>query len=1540
MSLPTPPATSHHRDKEIRLPGSRVAWAQHNQYFILSYSPTRAAPLPLRSCVEQPAKSILKKRDHPCLLPPEDDQREITPEPEDPLVDLTYLSRPVQQIISPDSTLRDLIEAYSILHARLRVAVASSTDADASWPFFQPLRKNIHLFTQAVCRDLGRALVEPKSDLAPDDDIPLNCENECEDDEAFSLLPSPKQSPRKKQGMSASQIKFARDLCTTTHAVLRLLSAIFTLQPLHQIFDDVQLRDMLTHVLAIPIADELPTPNARKTCALSIWLLQVQRLPETVLIPARDRIAFALRRGMEGELGKEGKKGSACDGLKAVHDLSLHQPTTFIPAFTELLPSILANLLAPTLGLRTQACHALGGFVLGCVSLPSSSLHVRISSIVSTFLTTSTASSPRRSSTKPAAEPGIIRALRTILNTVDPQHVAQGPVWALSVLASLIVLLGPLVCTDVRLNRIVSALLTLAMRNKKSSVRALASLLWRCVAWAYLRPPLELYPEGGEGHEEVRGEEDTQLARESFWKLVKSVVDMGTGVSTVAALLGDDWDDEDRLRKALRLVKTMINKGGQTTLDAIDIAKILVDYESPGKPWSINKLLPHSLFSSNPGLLTADYKTLSTAVKPIFDECPQVNDIRPLTRDQLSRDWVFDELIAIWRATLGCLKLSDDRSLPSETLATWNGLVKSNVTVLLDADDHDGIIEFASKSASILAEVLRDSQLDLSLIALPASSKIGLHSKATKNISVRSNSAMKLGTVRELWASMRTIFPSNLLHAGGAKLLECLVEDESDLVWETDAPDTARKEWARLSSETLAVCDVEELKKFWAKRSQSYATMTYEPGVRSLVWSCFVETWTADREASWEGATILLGVPFDNRSAWELSNDEFGVWDGFLRHTMNKANDNGTDAMVVLDHVASVVARSPCPAFASSTRVADLLLSHCEMDDIRELPSNVFELVNDTLLSTYPPEPRNLKPSMWLIASLTRAIDACPVDLRLNLLEATQDGVGAWLSDEYCVFTRDEYALDVLPLYQTALLGIQELPRTLRVIEALSPLLQSVFIGRDDKPRVAREAFTEFWTTTFGDVEEPDGGWPEDLRICLLPDEEELLDVDTEPSSDAEELEDATACVHSSADSHSEDLSRTPPSSPRSSSLCSVRTTQVSEDRSASSPFIGRLGPALFTPFVDPKVSLTSPVGSLSPPPACTVTEPSTPITGSRSSRATTPSRPHKPMSTPETLQSLLLKPPTGTLPVYPATPTTPRSACKVRSSLSPGKGRGFGDKENVSPLPILPAVDGIYSTPSKSKSSTILGKRQMIDELPRESAAKKGRTSFIRSSIEFPSAIDSDLEDERMVEAALSSPARKVQVHYEQFPAPNKISPTSTNSRKRKRQRIVMEAVVVPTLADIQRRKRIMHRRASTESVSAATTSPGLRRSSSMPKLRDSFSDDTVALRRKRLKFWDDVNTSPSPSLTVLEETVIAGSDDSIMLTGTGSRIPESESSDDDPHLGQVSPRHLASPAPRRYMNPDDDASSDDAPSSSPSRDLVARRQQRFGLLAQALCR
>lgn len=263
----------------------------------------------------------------------DENQRDITPEPSDPLVDLHYLDGPVSRVVAFDASLRDLIEGYSVLAARLRACVTESTDIDASWPLFQPLRIQRTAFVQSLVRDLGRAMVDPleKTYIIHEDEtktmsdmvrVPL------------TGLPSPKDSPRKKRGMSEEQVKYARDLCTTCHSVLKLLAVMFTLPAIYHIFTgesgrvrviriqllnlntDEQLGLILTQVLAIPLANQLPTPNARKTCALSIWLLQVQRLPAEVLEPARDRIAYALRRGIEGELGKEGKKGSASDGMK------------------------------------------------------------------------------------------------------------------------------------------------------------------------------------------------------------------------------------------------------------------------------------------------------------------------------------------------------------------------------------------------------------------------------------------------------------------------------------------------------------------------------------------------------------------------------------------------------------------------------------------------------------------------------------------------------------------------------------------------------------------------------------------------------------------------------------------------------------------------------------------------------------------------------------------------------------------------------------------------------------------------------------------------------------------------------------------------------------------------------------------------------------------------------------------------------------------------------------------------------------------------
>ncbi|KAG0704222.1 hypothetical protein DFH29DRAFT_912360 [Suillus ampliporus] len=1532
-SLPTPPSTSH-RDKETTsLPGSRVAWTQQNQYHILT-SPKGHVSFPSTASRHRPTKSILKKSAPRLLALSEEGQREATPEPEDPLVNLSYLTRPVSQILASETSFTDLIDAYAVLAARIRSAVAGTTDADASWPLFQPIRKNTQPFTDAVCRDLGKALVEPKApELESEpEDFPFNHE---EEEELPSLLPSPKKSPRKKKrGMSAGQAKYARDLCTTSHAVMRLLGAVFTLPAVYRVFTDVQLCEMLTAVLAIPMADALPTPNARKTCALSIWLIQVQRLPEEVLVPARDRIAFALRRGMEGELGKEGKKGSACDGLKAIHDLSVYQPSTFVPAFTELLPSILANLLAPTLLLRTQACHALGGFVLACVSIPQSSLHVRISKAVATFLTTPPrSSSPRKTPTKPSLDPIIVRTLRTTLNALEPQHAAQGPVWALSVIASFIVLLGPAVYMDIKLTRVISALLQLAVRNKKSSVRGLACVTWRCVAWAYFRSPPSTVS-NDENDVQDSNDRDVELLRENYWKLLKSITDMGAGVSTVAALLGHDAEDEDRLRKALTLVKTMIRKGGQTCGDGMEIARILVNFENTGENWSMNKLLPHSLFSSNPGLLTAEYKTLAGAVRPIMEECPQMSDVRSLTRDELSCGWVFDELIHIWRSGLACLELPEGSGTPGDVLAIWGGLLKANVAVLQDENNDDGTIDFATKAATILVEILCDPKLDLSAKYGPPPSQqaspVG-EVKVTPRRSLipsRSNAALKLVVARDLWTVIRTTFPNSLLHSAGARLLTCLIEDEAALVWETDSPDDARTQWAYFCAEVLVVCEVDDLREFWSTRSRGMSMMSHEPGVQSLVWGCFVERWTEDAEGSWEGAALLLGIPFGKSNSWDMANDEFEIWDNFLQHAVNKALDYGVDASTVLDRVAEIVSENPCPAYASSTRVADLLLTHLDMADVRQLPSYIFDFVNDTMQSTYPPEPRNKVTSIWMIRSLIRVVDACPVELRLNLLDTLQEGISLWISDEFHVFNEDEYTGDVLPLYQTSLLGIQELPRSLYVLDTLSGLIESVFFGRYDKPSAGYESFEEFWQSTFAGHEEPEGGWPQRIQACVEWSSKPcaVADMSVEVSETVPQVEESES--GSSSDSLDSDHLQYP--SPQTSPALDSPLALDQNDLPSSghltnandcSPFVGRLGPALFTPL---SLESDSPLFP-------SILYPTTPT--QRQNRAATPPRPHKPSTTPESFHSLLLRSPASTLPLSSVPPSTPRRLPtkleKTPCSASPGKRRMLEDKENMSPVRSVIQRIATSSPIKDNATSSVLGNRQTLDEPWDNDISKKGRRAcgtFIRSSIEFPSADgDSDMEEEQAV-ACLLSPSRS---------SVSTLGSSPVGNACKKRKRVLMDAVVLPPLEEIRLRWQ-MQRRASVEQPLLRTPKKCMRRTRSLPDLLsdsevDVFEDD----RRKRIRLWDDSESSDleeqlsSSPLKALEDIQMAGSDDSIMLTGP---TRQSSEGSDDLYAAEIPPQHLVSPAPRRIAH---DLSSDPV-SSSPSRELVARRKHRMFSLSE----
>ncbi|KAI0061493.1 hypothetical protein BV25DRAFT_1857413 [Artomyces pyxidatus] len=1544
MTLPTPPGTSR-KEKEncaSKSTNGRVVWSQHNKFHNLSSPPRRSLTSSAKK--EPPARSILKRNPHPLLPLFIEKQREETPEPSDPLIDLHYLEWPVSKIIAGDASLRDLIEAYSVLAARLRAAVCETTDGDCSWPLFQPLRKNSVAFVDAVVRDLGRAIVDPLARATQTGDTPSTPVT------AWTALPSPK-SPKKRAGMTEDQVKHARDLCTTTHAVLKLLAFAFTVPAVYRVFTDDQLGSILTQALAIPLANELPTPNARKTCALAIWLIQSQRLPIEVLAPAKDRITYALRRAIEGELGKEGKKGSASDGLRAIHDLSLHEPSVFVPAFTELLPSALDNLLAPTLNLRAQACHAIGGFALASSQIPPSPVHSRISGAVASFLT-AVPPSPRKPNsnpllnTSPTPDPLIVRTLRTTLNANDPVQAPQGPVWAISVIASFIVLLGPRISSSVKIGRILSALLSLAMRHKKSSVRALTCLAWRPITWAYFQPPL-LQDDGEDGEEEMASDDDQAPAllsrqeednKEAFWRVVRSVIDMGAGMATVAALLANRTDDEGDLAKVIVVLKAMVHKGGYACRDAMEIMRRLVGSETV-PDWSWSKLLPRPLFSVHPGLLTAEFKTLSSAVKPIVDDASVAEDVRPLTKTELRIPAVFDGLIEVWRDALTQVNLSTDAQLPSEVVEIWRGLLTSAVSGLQGADDDDALLKLAERIGSILSNILEDP--DVQLVPKPETPPADhlmfdpeiVHNPALTP-HARSNAAMKLSVTRDLWECAHQIVPAHEIGVASENVLAFLMEKESSLVWETDSPHDAREQWALLCTEMLVHCRAGPLKVFWGMRSTSKKwEWGWSAEVRSLVWRNFAERWREIACAKWENALVLLGVPFADRDAWDMTTEDLDVWDATLQFCIDKSLDEGVDSSRVLDHVASIISSTHIPTSTSSTRVADILLSRLDISDAVEVPATLLEFVNDTLESTYPPEPRNKVVSMWLLRTVTRVIDSCPVGLLQSAVQALQAGLSTWVADEYRVFSHEEYSFDVVPVYEAAVVCAQSLYPSSGALVALAPLLESGFIGREDKPESVAQTFRDFWAATYAGSTPPQDGWPQRLLAYLPTPVEEVASMELEPVC-------TTGSVLDVADLFAAGV-------PDSDTEESIPALVRDAPRDVPAALLGAafaMGPTCTVaaddeePVAGPSTLAASPIR-----PAQPQSLPVTPKTPLCMSLSTPPHRRSKNLDTgreQHTLSPVNL--PFSARVVLPVTPS--------RSPRTPRKVATHDDKENASPRPVIASV--MERIAMQSPTLSHLGKRGPPESLAEERPAKKGRLNgspvsiFQHRNLEASPASNDSEEDRLLVERDLFSTPSSSKYRPMSTPSPLKrpaisarsfydsvasrrrshianVSPSPTPSRKRKG--IFMDAVEVPLLRDVRKQQR----RESAEGESLVPRG-SLRRVQSL-NLPGSSRRTGPPSKRPKLRVSSSLGFSSSP-LRALEDARIDSDDSVIASHSPALDKADVPSSDDDPHVGQVTPHHLVSPAMRRLW--DSDPPSDDSNASvSPSREHVARRIfQRLG--------
>lgn len=712
----------------------------------------------------------------------------------------------------------------------------------------------------------------------------------------------------------------------------------------------------------------------------------------------------------------------------------------------------------------------------------------------------------------------------------------------------------------------------------------------------------------------------------------------------------------------------------------------------------------------------------------------------------------------------------------------------------------------------------------------------------------------------------------------------------------------------------------------------------------------------------------MLG--YRDKNAWVMSEEDLTRWQNLLEYATAQALDEGQDeahshsvlsalATSIASHNTSILfGTSSSPTSSNSNvpvntlsspsiRLADLLLtslaSSFASDSCVQLPQSVLEFVNDAMRESYPPLPRDTMVFLWTARAVTGAVEACPRELIGSFLGeqgGVGEGVGMWIADECKAWNVGELGYDIIPLYQHILTRIQELPLTLSTLRTFASIIASPFVGRVDMPQAAKDAFREFWEATYAVMRKPREGWPEEVEMCLRAVFGNIEDKAVEETVIDPALSPAFKAVSVSTSPMAREAVSAPVTPTKTTSASSsANTMSIANEpqqctpirpdkvnfythfplRSPKSP-VPSLVPAEFSPSSH-SFPGAIPLPALSVPPA-EVPSPSS-VARARSP-SPGPSTPRKARMRLDSMSPDIFKSMHVPSSTPKHVPTTPKRSAGYDS---PAKRRKIGDKEeekeNKSPSTrqlIRPSF--IVATGDEERERVVkpfaLGKRARKEEsggCEEMSPQKKGRVRIREPG---------DSADEKIVKNLL-------------IPDPDD-SFIATPPAPAKRKRVFMDAVEVPRLKDVYPQLR------STPSLNELRT-PSYACSPSYQKRQTRGVTNPLVTyvarssrKRSRASAEDDV-FSVSTTFSALDDSELEiPFSDSFTLDKPPASPKELPPSDDDPHIGQVTPHCLISPVPRRSTGAkfcETDPPSDDSVMgeyASPSKDVVERKLKRLG--------
>ncbi|KAG8763821.1 hypothetical protein FRC11_011892 [Ceratobasidium sp. 423] len=949
-------------------------------------------------------------------------------------------------------SLHDIAEAYTLMLARMRLQ-AMTVDPDGNpteveissdLPLLEPIRKHHSELAIALSRDVGRALVRPAS-FSP---TPYQTEefNDWSSDYSSDVFgssspPGSPSGPTQRRGLTAAEVKYARDLSLVSQSAIRVLAVIFHEPAISSHFTDQELADMLKVLISIPNTMPLPTPNPRKTHTAALWALQMVRLPlSTLQKPGIAQSLFdALQMAIQGKLGREGKKGSTSEGLTAVQCLSTHYPCIFAPMLPSLVADVIRCLSSPMVLIRQRAALALGGIVQGLfdweeeeeVSSNDAGRKFDPTPIHEVRRAISQAVLDAFDLQTNAKNAIMLKAVKDIISQFGPDagpqtlRVGDTPHWAFSVLASLVTLLERNFFKCGAMHTAIATCAMIAFNAKKAAIRAAGGLLWSCVVWAWKR---------FDEHDPARGEGEESLKNE---KMVAQVVVEHVGFGVVAALMGALDRSEAvrarRLRRVTRTVRAMIteNCAGAPEL----FARLLTNEESSAaSSLAIDrKLVPTNLLTQP--LVGADLKALGVAVNSNIAQGIKAEDIRPLTMDERVSEW--NLLFAAWKQFPGTVPMTTDGEAPELLFTTWRAILLATTHV----KEHIPCFVSIAEALTAFANSKYDDPNQM---------------------------AITLNFVRRLWRIVHEVFfnplsSNNLLADFSADLIQTLAQRPPDL-----GKKIVREAWVTLLAEVLASGTLDSVDTLCDVLPE-----TLWGGVYAGVVGKYAE------EPNFEAGLVLCGVPFNENYTWVLSEDDWTAWSNLAHALVISEGDQ------VFSNLLTMVASGQSASIptASTLRPLSILLSFPELPvaESDTMFLNLLAMANDRLRGEYGSclSPETLEAVLELISALKGIITPDPVCL--EIIEAVQSGIMMWIEDDQFVLTDQEFNDGPILFYAHAMQGLSSLPTQSLDLDKLAPFLASAF-SRIPAPGAGPLAFSLFWNQKFqGNSIQV----PEILKPCL-----------------------------------------------------------------------------------------------------------------------------------------------------------------------------------------------------------------------------------------------------------------------------------------------------------------------------------------------------------------------------------------------------------------------------------------------------------------------